>query len=328
MASDDLVALTTSQWSVMASDDLRGLTTVQWGVVATDDLVALTTGQWSVMASDDLRGLTTVQWGVVATDDLVALTTGQWSVMASDDLVELTTGQWSSMAGDDLRGLTTSQWSSLAGEYSANQFVSIFTSQWGQMATDDIASIMRKTNGAVSPLVLDLQYDGFALLPLEKGVVFDIAGTGSPMQTGWVTAEDGLLVRDLNGNGRIDSGRELFGDATILKDGTRASNGFDALSDLDDNSDGIIDERDSIWDGLFVWRDLDTDGLSQPHELEPIAGYDIVAINISANEVSWWQSGHEVRLQSAYTDQAGRQGVVIDVWFEVAPLGFIDPLKP
>jgi hypothetical protein len=196
------------------------------------------------------------------------------------------------------------------------------------MATDDIASIMRKTNGAVSPLVLDLQYDGFALLPLEKGVVFDIAGTGSPMQTGWVTAEDGLLVRDLNGNGRIDSGRELFGDATILKDGTRASNGFDALSDLDDNSDGIIDERDSIWDGLFVWRDLDTDGLSQPHELEPIAGYDIVAINISANEVSWWQSGHEVRLQSAFTDQAGRQGVVIDVWFEVAPLGFIDPLKP
>jgi len=328
MASDDLVALTTSQWSVMASDDLRGLTTVQWGVVATDDLVALTTGQWSVMASDDLRVLNGDQWSALATDDLTALTTAQWSVMASDDLVALTTGQWSSMAGDDLRGLTTSQWSSLAGEYSANQFVSIFTSQWGQMATDDIASIMRKTNGAVSPLVLDLQYDGFELLPLEKGVVFDIAGTGSPMQTGWVTAEDGLLVRDLNGNGRIDSGRELFGDATILKDGTSASNGFDALSDLDDNSDGIIDERDSIWDGLFVWRDLDTDGLSQPHELEPIAGYDIVAINISANEVSWWQSGHEVRLQSAYTDQAGRQGVVIDVWFEVAPLGFIDPLKP
>jgi hypothetical protein len=50
------------------------------------------------------------------------------------------------------------------------------------------------------------------------------------------------VVRDLNGNGTIDSGRELFGDNTILTRGARAgqvaANGFEALADLDSNADG------------------------------------------------------------------------------------------
>jgi hypothetical protein len=38
-----------------------------------------------------------------------------------------------------------------------------------------------------------------------------------------------------NNNGLIDSGAELFGDATQLASGQRASDGFAALADLDEN---------------------------------------------------------------------------------------------
>lgn len=38
---------------------------------------------------------------------------------------------------------------------------------------------------------------------------------------------------DRNGNGAIDSGRELFGDETLLADGKKAAHGFAALAELD-----------------------------------------------------------------------------------------------
>lgn len=34
----------------------------------------------------------------------------------------------------------------------------------------------------------------------------------------------------LNGCGQIDGGNELFGDQTLLSDGTKAANGFEALA--------------------------------------------------------------------------------------------------
>lgn len=60
------------------------------------------------------------------------------------------------------------------------------------------------------------------------------------------TKKDGFLCLDLNGNGTIDNGGELFGDKTLLADGTTAKNGFEALAQYDGNGDGIIDENEII----------------------------------------------------------------------------------
>lgn len=95
-----------------------------------------------------------------------------------------------------------------------------------------------------SPLAIDLNGDGvIGTTSVADGVYFDHENDGFAEKTGWISAEDGVLVRDLNGNGLIDNGTELFGNSTILSNNETAANGFEALKELDSNGDGIFQTK-------------------------------------------------------------------------------------
>jgi hypothetical protein len=132
------------------------------------------------------------------------------------------------------------------------------------------------------PLVLDLDGDGIQTTNVTAGAYFDHTGDGFAEQTGWVDPDDGLLVMDRNGNGIIDDGKELFGDRTILKNGQRASNGFEALAELDSNKDGKIDATDAAFPQLRIWKDIGEDGVSTPLELYTLDELGIKAINLDS----------------------------------------------
>jgi hypothetical protein len=125
------------------------------------------------------------------------------------------------------------------------------------------------------PLVFDLDGDGIETVGVSNTspIYFDHDGIASTPKTstGWVKSDDAFLVRDVNGNGTIDSGRELFGDATLKRNGQLAVDGFDALADLDSNADGKISSADSAFASLRLWRDLNQDGVSQANELFTLA---------------------------------------------------------
>jgi len=133
------------------------------------------------------------------------------------------------------------------------------------------------------PLVLDLDGDGLELTAASGNVLFDHNADGIKTGTGWAKADDGFLVRDLNGNGVIDSGRELFGVDTLKSNGQLATQGFDALADLDSNADGQITSADAAWSQLQVWRDLNQDGISQSNELSTLAGLNITRIGVNGS---------------------------------------------
>jgi flagellar biosynthesis regulator FlaF len=135
------------------------------------------------------------------------------------------------------------------------------------------------------PLMLDLDGDGIETTSSREGtvVLFDHDADGIKTGTGWVKPDDGWLVMDRNGNGSIDSGRELFGVDTLKKNGKLAADGFDALKDLDANADGKISSTDAVFSNLRIWRDLNQDGVSQANELSTLAANNIVSIGVNAS---------------------------------------------
>lgn len=132
------------------------------------------------------------------------------------------------------------------------------------------------------PLVLDMDADGFIELTGNGAVLFDHDGDRVKTGSQWVRPDDGLLVRDLDGNGTIDSGRELFGDGTVLPGGGRTSDGFVALGVLDANGDRTIDAQDAAFGSLQVWRDANQDGISQAGELQSLEQAGITGIDLDA----------------------------------------------
>lgn len=114
----------------------------------------------------------------------------------------------------------------------------------------------------VDPLIFDLNGNGIDTVSVKKGVHFDFDKNGFAEKIGWVGSDDGLLVRDLDGNGKIDSGRELMGDLTELSDDRVASSGFEALAYFDANGDGKIDVEDDIYRELQIWQDKNQNGVS------------------------------------------------------------------
>ena len=95
---------------------------------------------------------------------------------------------------------------------------------------------------------------------------------GAPAATDWPTAVTPWIALDLDGDGRIASGAELFGSSTVLPGGGRASNGFVALAALDSNGDGVLDASDPMFGKLVLWSDGNGDHRSSPDELRPLSG--------------------------------------------------------
>ena len=153
-----------------------------------------------------------------------------------------------------------------------------------------------------SPLVLDLDGDGIETRGLLAGAFFDHAGDGFAELTGWIGADDGLLILDRNGNGTVDHGAELFGNETRLTDGTKAGDGYEALAQFDENGDGQVDASDPVWNQLRVWRDADGNGDSEASELHALADVGVAAIGTTATSSTLMDAnGNEHRLVGDFT---------------------------
>lgn len=171
---------------------------------------------------------------------------------------------------------------------------------------EEIKKKVKKAETIPSPIILDLDGDGVETLAFASGAHFDHENDGMTEQTGWVGKDDGLLVRDLNGNAKIDSGAELFGDQTRLANGQKAANGFEALRELDSNQDGKVDASDGAYGSLRIWKDSNSDGRTDAGELLGLAEAGVQSINVEyAASTGLDPQGNDHRQRGSYTTTGG-----------------------
>lgn len=151
------------------------------------------------------------------------------------------------------------------------------------------------------PLVIN--FNGTAAQLQEGGrFTFDLDADGTADSLAQLASGSGFLALDLNGNGRIDDGRELFGPTL--------GDGYKELAMHDQDGNGWIDENDAVFEQLRVWVPTEDGGGQLMGLLE--AGVGALSLQAAATPFTLKGSQNQtlgaIRQTSVYLREDGGVG--------------------
>lgn len=157
------------------------------------------------------------------------------------------------------------------------------------------STILRAGDAAlVDPLVIN--FDGSAADLTNTRFNFDLDADGEEERIPFVGPGSGVLVLDIDKDGRITDGSELFG--------PRTGNGFGELAVHDHDGNHWIDENDGIFDDLAVW----TKDIQGNDRLTPLRERGIGAIYLDSMDSPFDLKNHANQLQG----QVSRSGIYVE----------------
>lgn len=177
---------------------------------------------------------------------------------------------------------------------------------------------------------------------INEGVNFDLDNNGFSERTAWIKNNDGFLAIDLNNDGKINNGGELFGDCFIMPNNQLSSNGFEALKSLDTNGNNKIDNNDkpfktesdesnqtnekyTLFDELVVWFDNNHNGVTDDNEIKSLKALNIDYIDLNCYNDPYNEENAENNKRNArreetsfvyFTDGTARKHIS-EFWFDV-----------
>ncbi len=145
-----------------------------------------------------------------------------------------------------------------------------------------------------TPIIIPLTHQNRLsdLVSTNTVVPFDLDGSGIQRRWGWITPKAAWLVSDPHRTGQITSGLQLFGNVTFW---IFWRDGYEALASLDNNNDGVL--KGSELEGLALWQDVNSNGVSEPGEVWSLVEFGITALRcrsqIESAQGPWHPQGVE-----------------------------------
>ena len=195
--------------------------------------------------------------------------------------------QYCDMIGDELTwGECVGPWACIPGEQQSCGLGEEFGNPSDYCSLDDGVPAWGCDSGDFescecnTPLVL--RFDAAPVqMVASPSATFDIDDIGACVTTDWPTTATPWLALDVDKDGTIDSGRELFGSGTRIEGNRRARNGFMALSALDTDGNGRIDASDERFGELVLWSDHDGDKRGTFAEMEPLSVRSVLSSSVT-----------------------------------------------
>ncbi|KCZ64445.1 hypothetical protein L53_16540 [Hyphomonas sp. L-53-1-40] len=129
----------------------------------------------------------------------------------------------------------------------------------------------------IKPIVFDLDGNGVSLInPGNSPILWDANGDGAEDRMGWVGGGDGFLALDRNEDGLIDPVSEI----SFVNDLPGATTDLEGLRAYDSNQDGWLDAADQNFGHFLVWRDVNSNAISETGEMSSLTDIGIARIHL------------------------------------------------
>ncbi len=170
------------------------------------------------------------------------------------------------------------------------------------------------------PILIDLDGDGaVSMIALNNSEArVDVNGDGVADKIAWVEKNDGLLVADINGDGKIAGANEIL----IAQNTQESDTDLQALAALyDSNHDGKINKLDDKFNQLKIFQDLNGDGIVQDGEVKSLSDWNINEISVQSDNVQKnLQDGSVIYGSAQYTKTDGSTATILDAGLAYSPV--------
>ncbi len=163
-------------------------------------------------------------------------------------------------------------------EHRREYYLTIRARDTTNQSSNVISMVFYGSSVTVSPIVLDLDNDGVELVSLRQSTIsYSMSDAVDTIRTGWVGADDALLVLDRNRDGTISGRSEI----SFMEDVPGAVSDIEGLAAFDTNHDGYFNTGDARFAEFQVWQDRNQDGVSQSEELRSLADTGVRAVGLT-----------------------------------------------